>query len=100
LSLEKRHSKKKCISCHEHSANHRTVGPDLVGVYNRKAGSTPQGIHSRAAMESKIVWNDRNLDEYLASPSDKIPFALMSAHGVEDPQERADIIAYLKTLTR
>lgn len=90
----------KCVGCHEHTAYHRTVGPDLNGVFNRKAGSLPQGIYSRALMDSNIVWDDKTLDEFLSGPSDKIPMTFMPFHGVSDAQERMNIIAFLKTLGR
>lgn len=89
----------KCIGCHEHTATHRTVGPNLTGVYNRKAGASRQGIYSRALLESDIIWDQKNLDEFLSGPSEKIPLTFMPFHGIADVQERTDIIEYLKALT-
>ena len=90
--------KSRCLGCHEHSSETNALGASLVGVMNRKAGTLPGATFSRALTESNITWDEASLDKYLASPSKELPLTLMTAHGIPIVKERADIIAYLKTL--
>ena len=45
---------------------------------------------------SGIVWNEKTLDRFLASPLTAVPGTTMGYAGVQDNKERADLIAYLK----
>jgi cytochrome c len=85
----------RCLGCHS-LAQHRT-GPKHCGLFGRKAGSAPGfGEYSLAMKRSKIVWNDKTLDRFLASPLKAVPGTTMTYAGVADAKERADLIAYLK----
>jgi len=85
-----------CMACHSLTANR--VGPMLSGVYGRKAGSAPDFNYSTAVKSSGITWNEATLDQWLSSPQKLIPGQKMNI-SISDPQKRADIIAYLKTLS-
>ena len=86
----------RCVACHSPDANR--VGPMHRGVYGRKAGSVPDYNYSNALKHSNVVWNDQTLDEWLTDPQAFLPGQKMNFR-VAKPQDRADIIAYLKTLT-
>ena len=88
-----------CLGCHGDDRMASTTGPSLVNIIGRKAGSVASGVISRASAESGIVWDEQNLDQFLASPSEKIHGTIMPI-GVRNPKERADLIAYLKTLKK
>lgn len=88
-----------CLGCHGDAYRAPTTGPSLVDIIGRKAGADASGVISRASAESDIVWNETNLDEYLASPSQKVHGTLMPI-GVREPRDRANLIAYLKTLRK
>lgn len=88
----------RCLGCHEHSSKGNALGASLRGVVGRKAGTLPGATFSRALTESNITWDEKSLDEYIASSSKKVPWTLMSAHAITSAKERADIIAYLRTL--
>ena len=45
---------------------------------------------------SRDVWNDKALDRFLANPLAVVPGSTMTYDGIADPQERADLIAYLQ----
>ena len=45
---------------------------------------------------SKLVWNERTLQRFLADPLKAVPGTTMTYAGVPDPKERSDLIAYLK----
>jgi cytochrome c len=86
-----------CVGCHGDAKTPATTGPSLVGIIGRKAGASAGGVISRANVESGIVWDDKTLDQYLASPSEKIHGTIMPI-GVKNPKERVDLIAYLKSM--
>lgn len=86
-----------CIGCHGDAKTAPTTGPSLAGLIGRKAGTSAGGVISRANTESRIIWDEKTLDQYLASPSEKIHGTIMPI-GVKDPKERADLIAYLKSM--
>jgi len=45
---------------------------------------------------SGIVWDERTLDRFLANPMVTVPGTAMTYAGIDDAQERADLIAYLR----
>ncbi len=85
----------RCIACHSPDANR--VGPKHRGVAGRKAGALPDFNYSKALGNSGVVWSDDALDQWLADPQAFIPGQRM-IFKVADPTDRADLIAYLKSL--
>jgi cytochrome c len=49
---------------------------------------------------SGITWNESSLDRFLENPLKALPGTKMAYAGVKDPQERADLIAYIRQATR
>jgi len=84
----------RCLACHALAVDR--VGPHHCGLFGRLAGSVPGFAYSPAMKNSHIVWNDKTLDRFLAKPLAMVPGTAMTYDGVPDPQERADLIAYLK----
>ena len=84
----------RCLGCHGDGSSAATLGPSLVGIIGRKAGTGESGVHSRALTESKIRWDETSLRWFLSAP---IAGTTMPT-GVDDPQEIDDLIAYIKTL--
>ncbi len=84
----------RCLACH--ALEYDRVGPRHCGLVGRRAGSVPGFAYSEAMKRSKIVWNDKTLDRFLANPPKTVPGTAMTYAGVPDAQERADLIAYLK----
>ena len=74
------------------------MGPNLAGVYGRKAGTLAGYEYSSALKAKHVVWNAATLDKWLTSPQAFVPGTKMSYAGQSDPAKRAQIIAYLKTL--
>jgi cytochrome c len=86
-----------CRACHTVQKGGRNgLGPNLHGVVGRVAAATPGFNYSPALKASKLRWDDKTLDEYLASPSRKVPGSRMPIM-TPDPAKRAAIIAYLKS---
>jgi cytochrome c len=85
----------RCIACHSPDANR--VGPRHRGVVGRVSGSVPGFNYSRAVTRAQVTWDARSLDKWLTNPQAFIPGQRMNFR-VNDPTDRADLIAYLMTL--
>jgi cytochrome c len=88
-----------CGDCHsvkEGGINRK--GPNLFGVVGRKSGSVPGFDYSDANKAKDWIWTPERLEPYLAAPKAVVPGTIMKFKGDPDPQERADIIAFLMTL--
>jgi glucose/arabinose dehydrogenase/cytochrome c2 len=87
----------RCALCHSIGVE-STQGPGLGGVLGRRAaGNRSFGGYSRALRASTLVWDRSTLDRFLAGPAGLVPGTSM-AITVDDPQDRAALIAYLSTL--
>ncbi len=76
----------------------RLIGPSLFAIYGAPAARQDAYDYSRAMREAGVVWDDATLDAYIADPNATVPGNRMSFPGESDPEARAAIIAYLKTL--
>jgi cytochrome c len=85
-----------CSGCHVLTGQ-GFAGPPLAGVVGRKAASAPGYTYSEALTKSGIVWDDSSLLAFLTDPSKLVPGTTMYFN-VASPQERDDVIAYLKSL--
>jgi len=83
----------RCAACHSLTTDR--TGPHHCGLLGRKAGSVPGFEYSKAMKESKITWNERTLDRFLANPLKAVPGTSMGYAGIPDAGERRDLIAYL-----
>tara|TARA_B100000315_G_C14081062_1_gene364892 strand:- start:81 stop:452 length:372 start_codon:yes stop_codon:yes gene_type:complete len=88
----------KCKACHSADAPKHKVGPHLVGIVGRKAG-TSDGYtkYSKDIKSSGIVWDETNLDKWLTSPKGMYPGTKMIYPGLKKSEDRANVIEYLKT---
>jgi cytochrome c len=82
-----------CQDCH--SLDKNDVGPRHRGVVGRKAGSLADYPYSEALKSANITWSEETLDQWLTDPQTFVPGVKMFFH-LENPQDRADVIAYLK----
>jgi cytochrome c len=89
----------KCKACHAVDEPQNKVGPHLVGLLGRKAGSVEGFRYSQALKESGITWNEQTIAEYMADPRGYIKGNRMAFAGLKSEQEIADLIAYLKQAT-
>ena len=73
-------------------------GPSLFGVVGRKAGTGQSLLGATEKLKTYgVIWNAETLSEFLADPNAKVPGTPMAGK-LADPQQRADVIAYLATL--
>lgn len=88
----------RCLACH--ALAYDRVGPRHCGVIGRKAGSVPEFNYSVAMKQANFVWTEAKLDQFLLKPLTMLPGTTMTYDGVPDPQDRADLIAYLRQASR
>jgi cytochrome c len=88
---------KECTVCHSAEKGINRVGPSLHGVVGRKAGIVPGFEYSAANLRSRATWDEAYLFKYLEAPPTFMPGTKMQFPGLKNPQERADVIAFLKT---
>ena len=87
----------RCGGCH--SLDENRAGPAHRGVYGRRAGRAPGYDYSPALRASRIVWNARTLERWLANPEALVPGQKMG-FAVPEARDRADLVAYLKEISR
>ena len=87
---------KRCTGCH--TLDKIRVGPPLRGIYGRNAGKDPQFTYSDAVKNTSVAWDESTLDRWLTDTESVIPGNDM-AFRLNDPIERANIIAYLRQLS-
>lgn len=94
---------KKCGACHDMSeANANKTGPGLYDIVERVIGSHPGFAYSEVLAGHQAAgdtWTYENLNQFLTSPKGFAPGTKMTFAGVKNDQERANIIAFLSTLS-
>jgi cytochrome c len=90
----------QCVSCHSVAAGENKVGPTLHAIIGRPAGQISGFRYSDANKKSGKVWGEQELYVYLANPQKEVSGTYMTFIGVNDPQKRADVIAYLQENTK
>ena len=92
---------KVCSACHNFKEGAGTkVGPDLYGVVDRPKGSV-EGFDYSAGLKGKGGnWTFEDINQFLTKPSAYVPGTKMGYQGEENPEKRADIIVYLRSLAK
>lgn len=89
----------RCAVCHRiDPAVAGGIGPNLAGVYGRPAGQRAGYAYSPAMRAAHIKWDEATLSRFLVGPGKMVPGTKMMATPVTDAQDRADVIAFLKTV--
>lgn len=90
----------QCRACHTIDAGGRNgVGPNLHGVYGRRAGQVDGFRYSanmRELADGGLTWDEETLRRYLRNPRDVVPRGSMAFAGLRQDQQLNDVIAYLQ----
>jgi cytochrome c len=89
----------KCVSCHTaDQGGAHGIGPNVYAIIGKPIGKHAAGFaYSSALADHGGDWNYENLDKWLASPASFAPGTKMSFAGLSKPEDRANVIAYLKS---
>lgn len=85
----------KCKACHAVEDETNKIGPHLVGIFGRPAGSVEGFKYSDAMKGSGIVWDDETIAAYLKDPRKYIPGNRMAFAGLRRDTEIDDLLSYL-----
>jgi len=90
----------QCGVCHTIDPGVNKIGPSLHAIIGRHSGEIPGFAYSAANKNSGIEWSEEELFKYLEAPQKVVPGTKMAFAGLKKPQDRADVIAYLKSATK
>lgn len=92
---------RKCSVCHSlNPGDSRKAGPSLHGLFGRQAGTYPGYVYSDALNGSDLIWSDQAVDKlFELGPDHYTPGSKMPMQQIAKPEDRADLIAFLKTAT-
>lgn len=85
----------QCVACHAVDSN--KTGPAHRGVMGRRVGGLVGYRYSDEMARSRLRWTPQTLNAWLEDPEELVAGQRMGTN-VDDPQQRADLIAYLATL--
>jgi cytochrome c len=90
----------KCKACHVADAETNRVGPHLKGMIGRNVASVADYKYSEAMLEfakANPVWTEELFLTYIENPKASVPKTKMVFPGLKKEEDRADLLAYLKT---
>ena len=90
----------KCAACHTFDKGGKSkLGPPLWDIVNRKKAATDGFNYSSALQKKDGDWNYESLNAFIVKPRSYVPGTKMVFAGIRKPSDRADLIAYLRSLS-
>lgn len=89
-----------CAACHTfEKGGPNGIGPDLWDVVGQAKGSHGDFAYSDAMKQKGGSWTYEELNHFLYKPKDYISGTKMNFIGIKKTENRADVIAWLRTLS-
>ena len=92
-----------CYSCHSVEPGEMNLpGPNLRGIVGDKIAARAEFEYSpamRAFATRDRRWSEELLDRYIARPQEVVPKTSMAFFGISEPDDRADLIAFLRSMS-
>ncbi len=89
-----------CLACHHLGPDQgHNIGPNLYGMFGRRAAMADDFDYSDALVSSDLVWSPETLDAWLLDPIGYVPGSTMAFFGYSSARDRRDLIAYLMRAT-
>ena len=90
---------RRCTACHVTTAEENKVGPHLVGLFGRVAGTVDGFRYSEVMRESGVIWTEETLRSYLRDPRRDMPGNRMAFPGIRRDEDLTALIHYLRNVT-
>jgi cytochrome c len=91
---------RRCQSCHVVEEGVNRVGPSLYGVVGRDIASVEGFSYSDALAGADGSWDYQHLLHFLGDPGEVYPGTSMSFAGLPNPEDRANVVAYIESQTQ
>lgn len=86
-----------CVACHSLEPGVNLSGPSLAGLWDKPAGRNADFVrYSKGLKSADFAWNAETLFAWVADPQVMVPGTYMIFRGIEEDQQRADIVAFLR----
>ena len=89
----------KCKACHKLEKGANGTGPYLYGILGREIAAVENYNYSSALASMSGIWSEDELSAFLLKPSKYAPGTKMSYAGLSPVKDRANLVAYLKTIS-
>lgn len=90
---------KACVACHSFAnGGSNKVGPNLWKIVGKNKGAKPDFNYSDALKNFSGSWGYAELNKFLWKPKAYVPGTKMNYIGLKKPEDRAAMIAWLRTL--
>lgn len=84
-----------CAACHSFTVRENRIGPPLLDLVGKRAGTAPGFAYSDGMRNSGLVWDAETLRKFLLNPAGTVPGTAMAIAGVS-PEDAQVIIEFLE----
>ena len=90
----------KCAACHTFDKGGKSkLGPPLWDIVSRNKAAVDEFKYSPAMVKKEGTWNYESLNIFIVKPRSYVPGTKMVFAGIRKPSDRANLIAYLRSLS-